>query len=489
MAKSIAVILASGTGERAGMARPKQLAKLAGRPVVAHALERFQHHAGIDEIAIVTNELCIGEIEALVGREQLSKVKRVLLGGRERYESSLAAIRAYEDEAAAGAVDLIFHDAVRPLVSDRIISEVLFALQHYSAVDVAIPSADTVVFIDPDTNTIRDIPDRKLLRLGQTPQAFRYDVIKAAYDRALLDPDFRTTDDCGVVVKYLPECPVYIVDGAPSNIKLTYGDDLMVIDKFMQTNAGRRLDAVPETVLLSRLSKKTIVVLGGTSGIGASMARMAAAYGANVHVASKSTGVDIADPDSVADLLERAAGETGTIDAVVNAAAILNRQPLTNMDAAEIKDSICTNILGAVMLAKQSYPYLRSNRGHLLFFASSSYTYGRAFYSTYSASKAAVVNLTQALADEWSDVGIRVNCVNPERTRTPMRVKAFGQEAPESLLDPDDVARKALGILVGSTTGFIYDIVNGKAGRPSSTAIQDVAKPDHLSTLLTGDAA
>jgi 2-C-methyl-D-erythritol 4-phosphate cytidylyltransferase len=96
-----------------------------------------------------------------------------------------------------------------------------------------------------------------------------------------------------------------------------------------------------------------------------------------------------------------------------------------------------------------------------MLFASSSYTYGRALYSTYSASKAAVVNLTQALADEWSPAGIKVNCVNPERARTPMRVKAFGNEPPETLLDPEEVAWKALDILTGDTSGIIYDIIKG----------------------------
>ncbi|MDX3911640.1 MAG: bifunctional cytidylyltransferase/SDR family oxidoreductase [Sphingobium sp.] len=469
MSRSIAIILASGTGARSGLGRPKQLVKLAGRPVIAHAMKRFQDHKGIDEIAIVTSQACLGDIKSLVLQESFSKVRRILLGGNERYESSLAAIRAYADEHDSDDLNLIFHDAVRPLVSERIISEVLDALQHYSAVDVAIPSADTVVFVDGDTNTIREIPDRSKVRLGQTPQAFKLSVIKAAYDRALLDPDFRTTDDCGVVVRYSPEVPVYVANGAPSNVKLTYPDDLMLIDKLMQTNAGRRLDAVPETTLLARLHGKTIAIFGGTSGIGASMARMASAYGASVHVASKSTGVDIANAASIDTFLSEVAASDGRIDAVVNAAAVLNRQPLMNMSETQVAEDVNTNILGAILLARLSYCHLIPHRGHLLFFASSSYTYGRAFYSTYSASKAAVVNLTQALADEWADGRVHVNCVNPERTQTPMRVKAFGHEPPETLLNPDDVARKALGILVSDTTGFIYDIVRqDESTRPAT---------------------
>jgi 2-C-methyl-D-erythritol 4-phosphate cytidylyltransferase len=462
MPRCVAVILASGTGERSGFQRPKQLAKLGGRPVVAHALERFQAHPGIDEIAIVTNEACLQEVEALVGREQLTKVKRVLLGGKERYQSSLAAIEAYAEMAAQGPLNLLFHDAVRPLVSQTIISGVIAALEHFGAVDTALRATDTIIFADPQSNTIREIPDRSLVRLGQTPQGFRYDVIKSAYDQALLDPDFRTTDDCGVVLKYLPAERIYVVDGEATNLKLTYAVDLMVLDKFLQSSAGKRLGAPAETLLLSRLHGKTIVLFGGTSGIGASMARLAAAHGANVHAAGRSTGVDIADPVSTGSFLERTAQADGRIDAVVNAAAILNRQPLVNMSLEEVADSINTNILGAVNVAKLSYEHLRASQGHLMMFASSSYTYGRAFYSTYSASKAAVVNLTQALADEWAEAGIKVNCVNPERSRTPMRTKAFGAEPPETLLDPDEVARKALGILIGNSTGFIYDITRNQ---------------------------
>lgn len=467
MSKCVAVILASGTGDRAGFARPKQLAKLGGRPVVAHAIERFQMHDGIDEIAVITNQLCIDEIEALVGREEFSKVKRVLLGGKERYESSLAAVRAYADDAKAGDVRLLFHDAVRPLISQTIISDVIAALDHFGAVDTAVGASDTVIFADPQTNIIREIPDRRLARLGQTPQGFRYEVIKTAYDRALLDPGFRTTDDCGVVLKYAPEEKIYVVDGALTNLKLTYADDLMVLDKFMQTGAGKRLDGPVETLRLSRLEGKSIVILGGTSGIGEAMAHLASAYGADVQVAGRSTGTDVADAASVAALLEERVSRAGKIDAVVNAAAILDRQPLISMDLDQIATSINTNILGAVNVAKLAYRHLRETRGHLVMFASSSYTYGRAFYSTYSASKAAVVNLTQALADEWADVGIKVNCVNPERARTPMRTKAFGQEPAETLLDPEEVARKALGILMRESTGFIYDIVRA-AGTTAS---------------------
>ena len=457
--KNVGVILASGIGERSGFARPKQLVKLAGRPVIAHALERFQAHEGIEEIAIVTNDRCMGEIEDLISSHRLSKVACVLRGGGERFESSLAAIRAYEPQSGTHDLRLLFHDAVRPLVSHAIISRVIEALDHYDAVDVALTVPDTVILADPSASTITEIADRRFVRLGQTPQGFTYDLIKEAYDRALRDPKFKTTDDCGVVVNYMPEVPVYVVEGEPSNMKLTFPNDLMILDKFMQSNAGRHVEAPGETVRLGRLRDRGIAIIGGTSGIGASMTKIAAAHGARVSVAGRSTGLDISDGEAVAQWLGQLRDSNGPIHAVVNAAAVLDRRPLMTMSLAQIGASVATNFTGALNVAWSSFPHLSETRGHLMLFASSSYTYGRALYSTYSASKAGVVNLTQALADEWAEVGIKVNCVNPERARTPMRTKAFGNEAPDTLLDPDEVARKALGILIGDSSGIIYDIV------------------------------
>jgi 2-C-methyl-D-erythritol 4-phosphate cytidylyltransferase len=257
----------------------------------------------------------------------------------------------------------------------------------------------------------------------------------------------------------MPNTQVFVVDGDASNLKLTFPADLMIIDKFMQSNAGRRLNANAETLLLSALRNTHLAIIGGTSGIGEAMAKLAEAYGAKVSAAGRSTGLDIGNGAEVESWLADVREKTGPINAVVNAAAVLDRQPLMSMSLEQIRASIETNFLGAVNVAWAAQRHLAETGGHLMFFASSSYTYGRALYSTYSASKAAVVNLTQALADEWSEIGIRVNCINPERARTPMRTKAFGNEPHDTLLDPEEVARRALSVLVGNSSGIIYDIV------------------------------
>ncbi len=116
------------------------------------------------------------------------------------------------------------------------------------------------------------------------------------------------------------------------------------------------------------------------------------------------------------------------------------------------------NYLGPIFIAQEFYPHLAASKGALLLFTSSSYTRGRSGYSLYSSAKAATVNLTQALADEWADAGVRVSCINPERTATPMRTKAFGQEAPGTLLDSQTVARTSLDVLISDQSGHVYDV-------------------------------
>jgi ribitol-5-phosphate 2-dehydrogenase (NADP+) / D-ribitol-5-phosphate cytidylyltransferase len=149
---------------------------------------------------------------------------------------------------------------------------------------------------------------------------------------------------------------------------------------------------------------------------------------------------------------------TGRIDYVVNTAAILPRGPLIETTEETIWAATEINYVAPVLLAQELQPHLKKTRGSLLYFTSSSYTRGRAGYSLYSSAKAAVVNLTQALADEWSGDGISVNCVNPERTGTPMRSKAFGEEPPGSLLESTEVARRSLDVLISGETGLIVDV-------------------------------
>ena len=448
--RNIAVVLAGGVGKRLGMTTPKQLFKVAGKMVIEHTVDVFERNTHIDEIAIVSNAMLIADIENIVLKNGWAKVKRILKGGNERYESSLSAIKAYENEA----VNLIFHDAVRPLVSQRILNDVVEALQTYSAIDVAMPSADTIIEVESDF--ISHIPDRSRLRRGQTPQAFALEVIKEAYEKALLDPDFKTTDDCGVVKKYLPQTPIYVVEGEESNMKLTYKEDTYMLDKLFQlrNNEAERIDLAQVS-----LTGKVAIVFGGSYGIGADTAKMLEERGTKVHCFSRSSnGVDVGNKEDVARAFAEVAQKEGRIDYVVNTAGLLQKEPLATMNYADIAYSVQTNYMGTVNVALAAYPHLKQSGGRLVFFTSSSYTRGRAFYSIYSSTKAAIVNFVQAVAQEWEADGIRINCINPERTKTPMRVKNFGIEPDDTLLASEKVAEATLRTLLSDDTGLVIDV-------------------------------
>ena len=161
---NIAVILAGGSGVRMGRNLPKQFMKLGDKSIIEHTIEAFERNAGIDRILVVCREDSISMIRQLVEARCYRKVTDILSGGRERYHSSLAAIGIVENDED----NLLFHDAVRPLVSQRIINDCLIALKRYRAVDVAIKAVDTIIQVD-ENDMIVDIPPRASLRCGQTP--------------------------------------------------------------------------------------------------------------------------------------------------------------------------------------------------------------------------------------------------------------------------------------------------------------------------------
>ena len=459
--KNIAVILAGGSGTRSGFDRPKQMVKLAGKPIIAHTIKSFNSSPLIDEIAIMVSGEIYDQIVLLVNDEKFHKVKKVLNGGKERWESSWSAIKAYEEEAKKFEINLIFHDAVRPLVDDVIIENVHRALKNADAVDVVINTVDTIVQADESGRTIEKILDRSVLKNGQTPQAFKYSVIKEAYDLALKDKNFKVTDDCGVVKKYLPHVPIQLVPGSSFNLKLTYNEDLAMLDKLFQFRKEiSKIDKCDKEVvsLLKSQQEKVFVVFGGTRGIGEDMVSILKEYGHKVYALSRKTSCDISKIEDVQKALADIYEKEKRIDYVVNTSALLIKQPLDSMKYEDILSLINTNYLGTVNIAYASFKYLEETRGSLLLFTSSSYTYGRAFYSLYSSSKAAIVNFTQAIADEWNRSGVRVNCVNPERTLTPMRLEAFGVEDPATLLNSRDVAVASLKTIMRAESGLIVDV-------------------------------
>jgi 2-C-methyl-D-erythritol 4-phosphate cytidylyltransferase len=262
------------------------------------------------------------------------------------------------------------------------------------------------------------------------------------------------------VLRYLPDVPIFVVPGSEQNMKVTHPVDVFLADKLFQLSSQAPPPPLgTEKDYTSSLSGKTVVIFGGSQGIGADIAGLARSFGARVYSFSRSeTGTHVENIPDIETALAKAHGETGRIDYVVNTAGVLHTGRLDEVDEAIVEESLRINYLGPLQIARAAIGYLRESKGQLLLYTSSSYTRGRAGYSLYSSAKAATVNLTQALADEWAEDGVRVNCINPERTATPMRTRAFGQEPAGTLLSSHDVALTSIDVLISELTGHTVDI-------------------------------
>lgn len=235
--RNIAVILAGGIGARVGGNTPKQLLPLQdGKSVLEHAVGAFEQSPHIDEVCIVMHPDYIAHAEQMLLANAWQKVRHIIPGGKERWESSVNAIRAFTPYTLhhTPTTNLLLHDAARPFVSQEIIACVCEALEKHEAVTVAIPSTDTVYEIAD--NKVARIPQRSTIMRAQTPQAFRLELIADAYAKALGADIYDVqacsachlpaTDDCGIVHEHMPQVPICIVEGEEQNKKITFKEDI-----------------------------------------------------------------------------------------------------------------------------------------------------------------------------------------------------------------------------------------------------------------------
>lgn len=449
--KNQAVILAGGDGNRFGSGIAKQFIKLAGKTIVEHTIDRFERNPLIDSIIVVVNPEYYDFMNEILLKNAYDKIKKLIKGGASRQESSYAGILACDEDTD----NVLLHDAVRPLVSERIIKEITEALESYDAVDVAIPAADTIIKVNDD-RTIHSIPERKSLMRGQTPQGFRLPFIKKAYELYMKDSNVAVTDDCGLILHYNLG-KVFVVNGEEKNLKITYAEDAYLADKLFQINSLQLLND-PNHDFGGALGNKVGVVFGSSSGIGKEVFEVVRSCGGAVYGFCRQSGVDVSRYADVEAALQQVHEREGRIDYVINTAGILSIGRLETVPHRDIEYQVAANYLGSVNVTKASLPHLRESKGSIVLFSSSSYTRGRAMYSIYSSTKAAIVNFVQAISEEVYSDGIRINVINPERTNTPMRFKNFGFEPPETLLSATKVANATLEVALSDITGQVFDV-------------------------------
>lgn len=449
--KNYIILLAGGSGKRMGLATPKQYLKLSGRSILHHTLLAVDKSKLFDEIVLVSN---IKAAEAAGVNELISLLDtpvKLVAGGKTRNLSSYAGLNSLPDEDA----NVLIHDAVRPFVSKKVLSRVIESLNTELAVDVAIPTSDTIIRVNSE-KYIESIPTRTELFRGQTPQGFKLREIRQAYNQAFHDKSMNFPDDCSVFLEYHKDSKIKVVLGESTNMKITDQFDLSIAEKiFFFQRAEQSIEVSSDS--FPSLTDKVIVVFGASSGIGLEIAKLAETLGMKVFGFSRSlTGTNVEDEKSVQHAINQVISTEKRIDFVVNTAGVLLVSPLEKLSQDQISQIININFLGHVNVVRSSLKYLRQSKGSILGFGSSSSMRGRPNYALYSASKAALVNFTQAIAEEESNV--RVNLVSPERTKTPMRVNSFGEEEGVNMLSAVEVAKQTLRTLLLDVSGSVFDV-------------------------------
>ena len=224
-----AIVLAAGSGSRMNQKKEKQFLLLDGKPVLYYSLRTFEASI-VDEIILVTKEKDIDYCrQEIVEKYGFTKVRRIVSGGKERYDSVQRGLKAADKRNNI----IMIHDAARPFVTNRMILDSISAARRYKACTVAVPVKDTIKVVDEYEFGV-ETPDRSTLYIIQTPQTFDRGLLREAYDRLRISGDKDITDDTMIVERYLDQ-RVKMVEGSYKNIKITTPEDMPVAEALLSS--------------------------------------------------------------------------------------------------------------------------------------------------------------------------------------------------------------------------------------------------------------
>ncbi len=227
----VALIMAAGKGKRMGLPEYKQYLLLGGIPILAITLKRFEESNLIDGIYVVLPEEKLTYSERLLSPFNFKKIIKLIPGGKERQDSVMHGMEELKDDKWEYVV---IHDAVRPFVREELIERVIKEGMRYGAAILGVPVKDTIKMVED--KVVITTPEREKLWCSQTPQVFRYDILKKAYEEAKKD-GFYGTDDASLVERI--GVRVRVVEGSYENIKITTPEDLIIGEEILKRNEDR----------------------------------------------------------------------------------------------------------------------------------------------------------------------------------------------------------------------------------------------------------
>ncbi len=229
-----AAIFAGGKGSRMGNSNtPKQYLELGDKPIIIHTIEKFFVNDSIDEIIVLCPKPWVVHTKDLIRKYLPSGKKITVIEGGETRNGTLENALSFIEKnySVDDSTIIVTHDAVRPFLTHRIITENVEAAAKYGATDTVIPATDTIVESN-DGKMISSIPNRKMMYQGQTPQSFKLTELREVLSSLTEDEKSILTDACKIFT--LKNRPVFLVEGEVFNIKITYPYDMKIANTLLK---------------------------------------------------------------------------------------------------------------------------------------------------------------------------------------------------------------------------------------------------------------
>ena len=237
---NIAVIFAGGVGSRMhSKEKPKQFLEMYNKPIIIHTLEHFQNHSMIDAIVVVCIESWISYLNDLLYKFRIEKVKKVVSGGETGQLSIYNGLKAAKEIARDEKTVVLIHDGVRPLITDKLITDNIESVLRYDSAITTAKVKETVLVVNEKDSSIDYIPSRNNSRVAKAPQSFWLDDILLAHEKTLAKGEKNCIDSCTMMQEY--GIKLHLIDGPSQNIKITTPEDFYTMRAILEAQENEQI--------------------------------------------------------------------------------------------------------------------------------------------------------------------------------------------------------------------------------------------------------
>ena len=236
---NIGVIFAGGVGSRMrSKERPKQFLEMYNKPIIIHTLEHFENNLEIDAVVIACVENWIPYLETLLYKFRITKVKKIVPGGKTGQLSIYNGLKAAKEVAGNEKSIVLIHDGVRPLINPELLSANIASVKEFGSAITAGVVKETIVVVDENLD-VKHVPSRAKSRVAKAPQSFWLDEILEVHEQALVDGEDKSIDSCTLMKQYGKQ--LHMIDGPYENIKITTPDDFYTMRAILEAKENSQI--------------------------------------------------------------------------------------------------------------------------------------------------------------------------------------------------------------------------------------------------------